>query len=78
MSELVPSVHLDDLRGIEVAVREDWGGSRPYVTKRGEAHQARLSRRDQAIRDQFGRGEPIPLLARRWGLTEQWIRRIVR
>lgn len=77
ISELVPAVDLDALADVEAAVRHDWGGDRAYVTKRGESHQARMSKRDEAIRDQHQRGESVPLLSRRWGVSERRIRQIV-
>jgi Mor family transcriptional regulator len=67
-----------DLAKIEAEVRRDWGGERPYIAKEGEDARRRMSQRDQRIRAQHRRGDHVPLLSRRWGLSERQIRRIVR
>lgn len=67
----------DDLVHVEQAVRKDWGGERCYVAKLGESGKAIRSKRDERIREQFRKGDHVPLLARRWGISERWVRKIV-
>lgn len=66
-----------DLSAVESGIRRDWGGERHYVARKGEEVRARLTERDERIRMQHRRGERVPLLSRRWGLSERQIRRIV-
>lgn len=67
----------DDLVHVEQQVRRDWGGERCYVAKLGESARQIRSKRDQLIRDQFRKGDHIPLLARRWGMSERRVQQIV-
>jgi Mor family transcriptional regulator len=66
-----------DLGKIEAEVRRDWGGERHYIAKEGEDARALLVRRDRRIREQARQGEHVPLLARRWRLSERRIRQIL-
>ena len=75
--DAVPDVAPDTVRAIEAAVRLDWGGDRPYVSKHGEVGRQVILHRNLAIREQYARNEPFPLLARRWGLSERRVRQIV-
>lgn len=61
----------------ERIARAAWGGERPYVGKRGECGQGDISQRDRAIRRDFARGAPVPVLARRYGVSERRARAIV-
>lgn len=77
VSERVPLVDVDAVREIDTAIRQDWGGERPYIAKQGESARADMDQRNARIREQHRRGERVPLLARRWGITERRVRRIV-
>lgn len=66
-----------DLAKIEAEIRRDWGGERHYIAKEGEDARMVLARRDQRIREQARRGDHVPLLSRRWNLSERHIRRIL-
>jgi Mor family transcriptional regulator len=67
------------LTEIEVQVRRDWGGERHYIPRRRDdpAAQQYISTRNAQIRREHHQGERIPLLARRHGLTERHVRRIL-
>lgn len=63
---------------IERDARLYWGGERCYVAKAGESPVRReAAERAQAIRADHKRGEHVPLLARRYDLTERRIRQIL-
>jgi Mor family transcriptional regulator len=67
------------LTEIELQVRHDWGGERVYICRRRDDPEAQsyISRRNAQIRREFKSGERVPLLARRHGVSERWIRKIV-
>lgn len=65
------------ITAIEVEARNDWGGQRHYIPKIGESGQKQLSQRDASIRADYRRGEHTALLARRHGISERHIRRII-
>ena len=67
----------DQAEAIEREVRRVWGGERPYIPKLGELGRRLISARDEQIRREYGRGERMPLLVRRWGLSPRHIRRIL-
>jgi Mor family transcriptional regulator len=71
---LVPD---DVLDRIEQEVRAEYGGERSYIARVGELGQQIRGWRDERIRAEYGRGEHIPLLSRRWHLSERRIRQIV-
>lgn len=62
---------------VEAEIRRDWGGERPYIPKQGESGRRQQSQRDDQIRREFRRGERVALLARRHGVSERRIRKIV-
>lgn len=70
---LLPTMHGE----AERIVRAAWGGDRVYIAKLGEDGQRQLSARDRAIRTEFLRGDHVPLLARRHGISERRVRQIV-
>lgn len=65
------------LAQVEREVRRDWGGERPYIAKAGESARREQSLRDEQIRRDFRRGERVALLARRHGISERRIRKIL-
>lgn len=67
------------LTEIELQVRRDWGGERTYIARSKDDPKAReyMTRRDAEIRRAYALGETARLLARRHGLSERHVRRIV-
>ena len=63
---------------IERAMREEWGGDRPYIAKSGEAGGAWRTERDRSIIRDMEKGERPPLLARRYGISREQVWRIWR
>lgn len=58
-------------------ITRDWGGERPYIGKRdGEAVRV-MSKRDKALLADWHAGERVPVLARRYAITERWVRKII-
>lgn len=71
-----PGKPLDEtvLRKIELDVRQQWGGDRPYIgLKTGEGHSERNSR----IYRQHLQGERTDFLARRHNLSRSQVERII-
>ena len=60
---------------IDRDTRQVWGGDRPYISSRKGAGSS--SRNDQIKRD-YQNGERVALLERRYGLSGQQIRNIVK
>lgn len=74
VQQIAGSVTPDQAAQVDAAVRERWGGDRPYIAKRqGEGR----SDRNAAIRRDFQRGESIPLLMRRYQLSRVTIWRVL-
>lgn len=72
--ELLPEMQGDRLADLKAAVRDRWGGDRPFIARRaGEGR----SGRNQAIRADFQRGERVAFLARRYHLHRAQIYRIL-
>ena len=71
--ELAP----DKASRIEQEGRRDWGGERPYIAKSGEQSRDERSRRNAWICECYRRGERVALLARRFGVGERAIRKII-
>lgn len=65
------------VRKLERELRRDYGGNAHYIAKFGETAKLERLERDLRIRIDHRRGERIPLLARRWNLSEKRIRQIV-
>lgn len=64
----------DQARAIDTAVREQWGGDRPYIAKRvGEGR----SERNEAIRRDHRRGEAVALIMRRHQVSRRTVYRVV-
>ena len=61
----------------DAAMRQLYGGDEPYIKKTPQS-QNRTSRRHHAIISEYRRGERVELLARRYGVSVGWIRKIVR
>jgi Mor family transcriptional regulator len=68
----------DVAKAVERDARQYWGGERCYVAKAGESPIRReAADRAERIRADHKRGEHVPLLARRYDLTERRIRQIL-
>ena len=55
----------------------EWAGERVYVARNKQAMQANISSRNAAIQRDHQRGERVPLLMRRYGLTRRRIEQIL-
>ncbi|MFK2904567.1 hypothetical protein ISP17_11375 [Dyella ginsengisoli] len=62
---------------VEQEVRDDWGGERVYIPRRGETGRMQMEQRNRAIRADYHRGERAELLARRYGISIKRVRQIV-
>jgi hypothetical protein len=75
VGSLVPDMTPEQCREAAAAVRDRWGGDRPYIARRsGDGYSAR---NDQIRRD-YMRGERFELLERRYGLTRRRLMQIVK
>lgn len=64
----------DTLRTLGAAIRERWGGDKPYIARRpGEGR----SERNAAIRREYRRGDPVPLLMRRHNVSRVTVWRVL-
>jgi Mor family transcriptional regulator len=72
---LVPAMTPDQCRAAAAAVRDRWGGDRPYIARRaGEGYSAR----NEQIRRDYLRGERFEFLERRYGLSRRRLMQIVK
>ena len=75
LASLLPGVTPDHCAAASAAIRERWGGDRPYIARRaGEGR----SGRNESIRRDYQRGERLALLERRYGLTQRRLLQIVK
>ena len=75
LASLLPGVTPEHCAAAGAAVRERWGGDRPYIARRaGEGR----SGRNEAIRRDYLRGERLALLERRYGVSQRHLIRIVK
>lgn len=75
VAALVPGLLPEQVSQADAAVRERWGGDRPYIAKR--IGQGR-SDRNAAIRRDYLHGESFDLLERRYGLCKRRLIQIVK
>lgn len=74
LSAVVPGLSEEQGRAASEAIRERWGGDRPYIARRlGEGR----SERNVAIRRDHQRGESLALLERRYQLCRRQLLRII-
>jgi Mor family transcriptional regulator len=71
---LVPEVTADQAAAVDLALRERWGGDRPYIAKR---HGEGRSDRNAAIRRDHQRGESVALLCRRYQVSRVTVWRVL-
>lgn len=62
-------------RKIEDEVKQDWGGSEPYISTGIESR--RIERNEKIVSVWDAGNHDVKILARRFGLSEKQIRRIV-
>jgi Mor family transcriptional regulator len=60
----------------QAGVIADWGGERAYVGKSRDA-QRDASRRHAALMRDWRAGERVPALARKYGMNERTVRKII-
>ena len=60
----------------QAGVIADWGGERAYVGKSTEKQRA-ASRRHAAILRDWQAGERAPAIARKYGVSAAWVRKII-
>lgn len=72
---MAPQLSAEVALAVDREAREVWGGDRVYIPHRLGSG---LSERNAAIRRDFNRGERIGLLARRYGISRQWVWKIVK
>lgn len=74
MARQLAGISADDAAKLESAVRDRWGGDRPYIARRDEK---RRSERNAAIRSDHQRGDAVTLLAQRYGLSRHTVWRVL-
>ena len=74
LARQLTGISADDAAALESAVRDRWGGDRPYIAKRDEK---RRSERNAAIRSDRQRGDAVTLLAQRYGLSRHTVWRVL-
>lgn len=74
LASLVPGITAEQCAAAGAAVRQRWGGDRPYIARRaGEGR----SGRNEAIRRDFKRGESVALLSRRHQISRMSVYRVL-
>jgi len=72
--DLIPGFSADQAAAVDLALRERWGGDRPYIAKR---HGEGRSDRNAAIRRDHQRGESVALLCRRYQVSRVTVWRVL-
>lgn len=67
----------DKMRLAERAVRQDWGGERPYIAKGSEDAARQMSARNRAIIRDWKNGERLCFIARKYGISRQRVKQII-
>lgn len=75
VASMVPNLTPACCAAVGQAVRERWGGDRPYIARR--AGDGR-SGRNEAIRRDYLKGERLALLERRYSLTQRRLLQIIK
>ena len=73
--QLIPKITDELAAQADAALRERWGGDRPYIARR--LGQGR-SERNERIRRDYLAGERFELLERRYGITSRRILQIIK
>ncbi len=74
VQQIAGGITAEQAAQVDAALRERWGGDRPYIAKR---HGEGRSDRNAAIRRDFQRGESVALLMRRYQLSRVTIWRVL-
>lgn len=61
----------------ESEVRASWGGERVYIGKTSVDTLRAMTQRDRAIQRDWARGDHIPVLARRYGISPRRVQQLV-
>jgi Mor family transcriptional regulator len=75
MRQLLPKITDELAAQADAALRERWGGDRPYIARR--SGEGRSDRNDRIRRDYLA-GERFELLERRYGLSQRQLIRVVK
>ena len=75
--EMAPAFSAALAAQISKEVRREWAGESVRVCYIKSEARAYKSRRDEAIKRDWQRGERLPLLERRYGISERRIRQIL-
>lgn len=67
----------DAAQRAESDIRTNWGGERVYIGKTSADALRAISNRDRAIARDWQRGDHIPVLARRYGLSARRVQQVV-
>lgn len=81
LSRLGPGAHrriAEHLDEVEREMRRDYGAERHYVARSPNEAIAWRCARDQRIVDGWRRGDSVRLLARRFGISDRQVRRVLR
>lgn len=68
---------LDAAQRAEHDIRSSWGGERVYIGKTSVDALREKSRRDASIARDWQRGDHIPVLARRYGLSPRRVQQLI-
>lgn len=66
-----------EIGALELEIRQDYGGERHYVIRGGESSFDLRVERDLRLLADYQRGERVPLLARRYGISERRVYQII-
>ena len=75
LAQLAPEVPAQTLQRLEVGIRQDWGGTEPYIKHDLECRRIERNEKIQALWDQGQRD--VRMIATRFGLSCKQVRRIV-
>ena len=75
LRQLLPKITDELAAQADAALRERWGGDRPYIARR--SGEGRSDRNDRIRRDYLA-GERFELLERRYGLSQRQLIRVVK
>lgn len=71
-------IDMQVMRRVLAEVRRDWGGENAYIPKRGEKPHVYVMRRAAEARALWQRGERIPAIARRMGVSPKYVYKLLK
>jgi Mor family transcriptional regulator len=74
VQQMAPGITPEQATAVDAALRDRWGGDRPYIAKR---HGDGRSDRNAAMRRDHQRGESIALLCRRYQVSRVTVWRVL-